>query len=221
MSQSRGDRPVYPVFLKLAGRRVLLVGGGRVAAGKLRALLDAGAYVTVIAPEIREEIVQAPVSLERRPFAAEDVEGVCYVVAAAPREVNAEVARAAEARGIFVNAVDDVDSASAYAGAIVRRAGVTIAISTDGDAPALAGLLREALETVLPDDLDRWMACAREARRRWLAEGVPMETRRPLLLEALVRLYAQRAPAPRIHRDARSIAGRLAGFIGRSYEERR
>ena len=80
------------------------------------------------------------------------------MVAAAPPEVNREVAAAAHARGIFVNAVDDVESASAYAGAVVRRAGVTIAISTDGEAPALAGLVREALEALLPDDLDRWMA---------------------------------------------------------------
>jgi uroporphyrin-III C-methyltransferase/precorrin-2 dehydrogenase/sirohydrochlorin ferrochelatase len=102
------------------------------------------------------------------------------------------VAAAADARGLFVNAVDDVESASAYAGAIVRRAGVTFAISTDGAAPALAGLLREALEVVLPDDLEQWMACSREARREWLARGVPMRDRRPALLEALNQLYEQR-----------------------------
>ena len=68
-----------------------------------------------------------------------------------------------------------------------RRAGVTIAMSTDGAAPALAGLLREALEVVLPDDLDAWMACARDARTEWLARGIPMDERRPLLLDALIR----------------------------------
>src|SRR5512147_1900031 len=120
--------PVFPVFLKLEGRRVLLVGGGRVAAGKLRALVEAGAYVTVVAPSILDEIVEAPVSIEKRPFVPSDLEDVWYVVAA-PREVNAEVAREAHARRVFVNAVDDVENASAYAGAIVRRAGVTIAIS--------------------------------------------------------------------------------------------
>ena len=69
------------------------------------------------------------------------------------------------------------------------RAGVTIAISTDGHAPALAGLIREALERLLPNELDAWMDCARQARRRWLAAGVPMAERRPLLLNALVELY--------------------------------
>jgi uroporphyrin-III C-methyltransferase/precorrin-2 dehydrogenase/sirohydrochlorin ferrochelatase len=116
-------------------------------------------------------------------------------VAAAPPQVNRAVSAAAHARGIFVNAVDDVENASAYAGAVLTRAGVTIALSTDGEAPALAGLLREALEAVLPEDLDAWMTCARDTRRRWLAEGVPMAERRPLLLEALVQLYAARAAA--------------------------
>ena len=188
---------MFPVFLKLDGRRVLLVGGGRVAAGKLRALLDAGADVTVVAPEIVGEVSAAPVTTVWRRFDRHDLDGVCYVVAAAPREVNAEVAREASRRGIFVNAVDDVENATAYAGAILRRAGVTISVSTDGDAPALAGLLREGLEALLPDDLDGWIACAREARHQWLAASVPMERRRPLLLEALVALYdgSTRSPA--------------------------
>jgi siroheme synthase-like protein len=186
---------VLPVFLKLDGRRVLLVGGGRVAAVKLRPLLEARAKVTVVAPDIAPEIASAPVATERRTFQPDDLDGVSYVVAAAPRQVNAVVAREAGSRGLFVNAVDDVENASAYAGAILRRAGVTIAVSTDGDAPALAGLLREGLEALLPDDLDAWMGCARDARRRWLADGVPMELRRPLLLDALVALYARSSAA--------------------------
>ena len=115
------------------------------------------------------------------------------MVAAAPPAVNREVAAAAHPRGLFVNAVDDMDSATAYMGAIVRRAGVTMALSTDGEAPALAGLMREALEALLPDDLEAWVTSAREARRDWLARGVPMAERRPLLLEALVALYEKRA----------------------------
>ena len=183
---------LFPTFLKLQGRRVLLVGGGPVAAGKLRGLLDAGADVSVVAPTILLEIAGAPVHTALRPFRPADLDGVSFVVAAAPPDVNRDVAAAAHARGIFVNAVDDVENASAYAGAVVRRAGVTIAISTDGEAPALAGLAREALELLLPDDLDRWMECAREARRDWLNRKVSMAERRPLLLEALNALYADR-----------------------------
>lgn len=186
------EEALFPVFLKLGGRRVLLVGGGPVAAGKLGGLLQAGARVRVVAPAIVEEIVRARVELARKPFEPADLDGVRFVVAAAPPEVNRLVADAAEARGIFVNAVDDVASASAYAGAVLRRAGVTVAVSTDGAAPALAGLAREALDALLPDDLEDWMACAREARRQWLAAGIPMAQRRPLLLQALVALYDAR-----------------------------
>ena len=132
------------------------------------------------------------IAIVRRPFEPGDVDGVWYVVAAAPPEVNRAVARAAESRCLFVNAVDDLESASAYAGAIVQKAGVTLAMSTDGEAPALAGLLREALEVLLPEELDMWMDCAREARRRWLAQGVPMPERRPMLLQALNDLYQRK-----------------------------
>lgn len=206
---------LFPTFLKLQGRRVLLVGGGPVAAGKLRGLIDAGADVTVVAPAILPEIAAAPVTTGLRPFRASDLDGVSFVVAAAPPDVNREVAAAAHARGIFVNAVDDVESASAYAGAVLRRAGVTIAISTDGEAPALAGLVREALEALLPEELDRWMECARASRREWLEKKVPMSERRPLLLEALNTLYAGRAAS--LPAKAGSHEGNVGAEAG-SYE---
>jgi uroporphyrin-III C-methyltransferase/precorrin-2 dehydrogenase/sirohydrochlorin ferrochelatase len=75
----------------------------------------------------------------------------------------------------------------------VRRHGVTVAISTNGRAPALAGLLREALDAWLPGELDEWLLAADEARREWKSQGVPMEARRPRLLETLNKLYDDRA----------------------------
>jgi uroporphyrin-III C-methyltransferase/precorrin-2 dehydrogenase/sirohydrochlorin ferrochelatase len=191
------DPTLMPVFLKLTGRSVLLVGGGTVAASKLRMLLDARARVTVVAPDIRPDILAADVTLVRRPFKASDLDGHWLVVAAAPPDVNREVSAAAEARRIFVNAVDDPRNATAYLGGVLRRDGVTVAISTDGRAPALAGLLREALGEVLPEDLARWVTEADIQRRAWKADGTPMNERRPLLLDALNRLYARHsAPAP-------------------------
>jgi uroporphyrin-III C-methyltransferase/precorrin-2 dehydrogenase/sirohydrochlorin ferrochelatase len=184
---------MYPVFLKLRGRRVLLVGGGRVAAAKLTGLRAEGASVTVVAPEIRPELRQPGVTIVQRAFDPGDLDGVWYVVTAASREVNQEVVTAADCHRVFVNAVDDPSHASAYAGSVVRRAGVTIAFSTDGRAPALAGLLREALDAWLPIDLDTWMTAADEARREWKRDAVPMEERRPMLLETLNRLYEDRA----------------------------
>ena len=180
---------LYPAFLKLAGRRVLVVGGGPVAAGKITGLLAAGAVVEVVAPDVRPEIERAGVSVHRRTFRPADVEGAWYVVAAAPPDVNRQVLEAANARQLFVNAVDDPDHATAYAGGVVRRNSVTIAISTGGRAPAMAGLIREALDAWLPGNLDAWMTAADEARREWKAHGVPMEERRPQLLQVLNRLY--------------------------------
>jgi uroporphyrin-III C-methyltransferase/precorrin-2 dehydrogenase/sirohydrochlorin ferrochelatase len=180
---------LFPLFLRLAGRAVVLVGGGRVATSKLRALLGAGARVKVVAPSIADEIAVAGVELCRREFVPADLEGAWFVVAAATAEVNRQVAAAADTRRIFVNAVDDPVNASAYLSGTVRRDGVTVALSTSGDAPALTALLREALDRSLPRDLDRWMAEARRQRIVWRRDGVPIAERKPRLLVALNQLY--------------------------------
>jgi siroheme synthase-like protein len=189
---------LYPVFLKLDGKPVLVVGGGNVAAQKVPALLEAGALVTVVAPMVVPALCRTGIAVHQRPFAPADLDGKRWVVAAATPEVNRAVAAAAEARGLFVNAVDDVEPASAYLGGVVRKGGLTVAISTSGGAPALAGLLREAFERIIPDDIAAWLDIARDERRKWRAAGVPMAERRPLLLRALIELYDRRdhAPAP-------------------------
>jgi uroporphyrin-III C-methyltransferase/precorrin-2 dehydrogenase/sirohydrochlorin ferrochelatase len=180
---------LLPVFLTLTGRRVVLVGGGAVAASKLHALLAAAADVTVVAPEVRPEIEAAGVAIVRRRFSAADLDQAWFVVAAAPPDVNREVAAAAAERRLFVNAVDDPAHATAYLGGVVRRDGVTVAISTDGRAPGLAGLLREAIDAVLPQDIAEWLTVADRERAIWRRDGVPMAARRPLLLRALNRIY--------------------------------
>ena len=198
---------LFPAFLKLNGRRVLVVGGGGIAASKLRGLLDAGARVTVVAPAIVEEIASTPdITVIRRRFEPSDLDGAWLAVAAATPEVNREVARAAGDRQLFVNAVDDPPNASLYLGGVVRRAGATMAISTDGRAPAIAGLLREGLDALLPEtDLERWLAESDRLRARWRRDGTPMQARRPELLEAIIALYG---------RDARPEAGMDAGRAG-------
>jgi uroporphyrin-III C-methyltransferase/precorrin-2 dehydrogenase/sirohydrochlorin ferrochelatase len=189
---STTEPKLLPLFLKLAGKRVLMVGAGPVAASKLSSLIETGAEVVVVAPDIHPDIAASGVTIHQRPFEPSDLEGVWLVVAAALPEANAQVSREAEARRLFVNAVDDPPRASAYLGGVVRKAGMTLAISTDGAAPALAGLFREALDALLPDELAAWMGVAREQKVRWKEDGVPMEKRRPLLLKALNRLYDAR-----------------------------
>jgi uroporphyrin-III C-methyltransferase/precorrin-2 dehydrogenase/sirohydrochlorin ferrochelatase len=179
---------LYPAFLKLDALPVVIIGGGRVAASKLDGLLAAGARVTVVAPHVRDDIrVRATViESEFRPC---HLAAARWVVAAATPSVNRAVAAAAAERGLFVNAVDDPENATAYLGAIVRRGDVEIAISTGGRAPALAGLLREALDALLPADLSRWLETAIAERAEHKRSRVQIEHRRPLLLRALDRLY--------------------------------
>jgi siroheme synthase-like protein len=183
----------YPVFLRFQGRLAVLVGGGAVAASKLFGLLAAGARVRVVAPEVRPELEVPDVEVHRRPFVPGDLDGAFFVVAAAPPEVNRQVREAADSRGLFVNAVDDAKAASAFLGGVVRKGGVTVAVATDGRAPALAGLLREALEQVLPDDVSAWVELGERVRAGWREKGIPMGARRPLLLRALVELYPEAA----------------------------
>lgn len=185
----------FPAFLLLEGRSVLVVGAGPVATSKIGSLLEAGARVTVVAPQMLPEVETLPVTRVRRAFVPEDLDGCWFVVAAATPEVNLLVARAAEEKHVFVNAVDDLAAATAYLGGVVRRGGVTVAISTGGSAPALAGLLREALDSLLPDDLGEWKAEAERQRPVWRAERVPIAERRPLLLRALQKLYGDRSAA--------------------------
>ena len=205
---------LLPLFLNLTGRTVLLVGGGPVAASKLGQLVAAGASVRVVAPEVRDEIAGLARSLEpdgstpgnaprlptitiaRRAFAPADLEGVWLVVAAAIPEVNRQVAEAAERLHLFVNAVDDPANASAYLSGVVRRDGVTLAISTSGDAPALTSLLREGLDAILPRELGAWVEKARLERAEWRKECVPMQERKPRLLRALNALYAASVERP-------------------------
>ncbi|HXJ19940.1 MAG TPA: bifunctional precorrin-2 dehydrogenase/sirohydrochlorin ferrochelatase [Polyangia bacterium] len=187
---------LFPLFLKLSGRAVVVVGGGPVATAKVKALLETGAEILVVAPELRPELeawaAAGKISIARRCFEASDLGAVWLVVAAAPPEVNRVVAAEAESRRLYVLAVDDPSAASAYGAGTLRRGGVTVAVSTDGRAPALAGLIREGLDELLPVDLADWSAEAERQRASWRAALTPMTARRPLLLEALNRLYQAR-----------------------------
>jgi uroporphyrin-III C-methyltransferase/precorrin-2 dehydrogenase/sirohydrochlorin ferrochelatase len=148
---------LFPVFLKLSGRAVLLVGGGTVATSKLAGLRDAGARVTVVSPGISAEIAASGVRVRRRKFLASDLNGQWLVVSAATPDVNRRVARAADRRRIFVNAVDDPPNASVYLGGVLRWM-ATMAILTDGVAPASPGC-RAAPDVPLAD-LRQWMMTA-------------------------------------------------------------
>ncbi len=174
------ETSLYPVFLKLEGRQVLVVGGGAVAERKIDALIQSRARVRVVAPDatdaIRQWATETALEWFARPFDDSDVDDAWLVIAAtADPAVQRSVAAAAERRGRFVVAVDDPAHASAYSGAVVRRPPFTVAISSSGTAPALTRLFREVLEQALPSD--DAIADAQRLRAKWQAEGTPMEKR--------------------------------------------
>ena len=197
LSQPAPELPRLPVFLRFDGRRVVVVGAGAVAASKIPALLAAGADVTVVAPDVSRAIDRARVHVVERAFQPDDLDGAWFVTAASTPAVNRAVREAAETRGVFVNAVDDPANATAYLGGTIARGGVTVAFSTAGQAPALAGLLREAFDELVPADIGTWAERAHELSRHQRAAGVPMASRRPQLLDALNRLYEPRPGAER------------------------
>ncbi|MGA0877959.1 MAG: precorrin-2 dehydrogenase/sirohydrochlorin ferrochelatase family protein [Ilumatobacteraceae bacterium] len=141
-------RPVqFPVNLNLAGRAVLVVGGGRIALRKTGQLLSAGASLTVVAPEILEEFDALGPELVRRPFRDSDLDGKRLVVTATGvRSVDQEVFDGAERRGIWVNSADDPERCTFTLPAVVRRGSLLVTASTGGASPALSSYLRNQLD---------------------------------------------------------------------------
>jgi siroheme synthase-like protein len=185
MTTPAPDEVLYPLFLRVRGRTVLVVGAGPVAERKVATLLESGASVRLVAPEATPELqrLAAGGQLEwrERAFDPADAEGAWLIVAATDDpDVQARVAKAGEARATFVLAVDDPRHASAYGGAIVRRPPFVVAISSSGATPALSRLVREIIEGALPGE--DWVARAMELRARWKADGTPMAERFAALL---------------------------------------
>ncbi|HRC61801.1 MAG: bifunctional precorrin-2 dehydrogenase/sirohydrochlorin ferrochelatase [Dehalococcoidia bacterium] len=148
----------YPIFVEMNGRSVLLVGGGHVALEKIGKLVQAGARVTVVAPEliapIRAFIDRGDASWRQRRYEPGDTEGFDLVmVATDDGEVNSTVAAEARAAGIWVNAADDVRNCDFILPALAQRGTIAIAASTGGSSPALARWLRERLEEFLSDEV--------------------------------------------------------------------
>jgi len=182
----------FPLFADLQGRRVLVVGGGAVAARKVRLLLQAGAHVLVVAPQVRfpasmdrEEGSRGQLAIQPEVFDPGHFEGVVFAIAATgDRVVNAHVAAIGRERNVLVNVVDDMELSSFIVPAIVDRSPLVVAISTGGVAPVLARLVRERLESMLDGSLgtlagllERWRSRIKsrlpgiDARRRFY-EGV-------------------------------------------------
>lgn len=141
---------LYPIYLDLADQPVLVVGAGKVALRKTRGLLEAGARVTVVAPQYLPEFRDLPVRLLCRRFRMSDLAGARLVFAATDdRRVNQRIGEAAKARGIWVNVADSAPECGFVVPARLERGGIQIAISTGGVDPRLSAELRRKLERVV------------------------------------------------------------------------
>ena len=166
--------PAYPVNLLLTGRRVLVVGGGTVAAEKVRGVLAAGAVVHVLAREVSAEVRGLTVTWEERPYAPDD--GVGYRLAVACTDdpsANQAVFDDGEAHGIWVNAADDPDRCSYTLPARLDQGRLLVTVSTGGHSPALAGWLRDQLAAQLGPEHDTLIDLLAEARAELVAQGRP------------------------------------------------
>jgi precorrin-2 dehydrogenase/sirohydrochlorin ferrochelatase len=160
----------YPVCLRLQGRRVVVVGGGAVALGRTHGLLACGAVVTVVAPRAHDELLAlahaGALTYVARGVVDEDLDGAALVMSATDdADVTAAVARAARARGVWLNAADVPDFCDLTLPAVARRGAVTVAVSTGGQAPAVARRLRDALALAVPARAGRLIWLVRALRR--------------------------------------------------------
>ncbi len=158
MSESHGPMPYYPIFVEMHGRQVLLVGGGHVADEKIHKLIDAGAEVTIVAPELIDPVSRYVEDNQAhwipRMFEKGDTAGFDLVMVATDNgEVNLTVAEEARARGIWVNAADDTANCDFILPSLARRGRISIAASTGGSSPAFARWLRERLDKFLDDEV--------------------------------------------------------------------
>jgi len=177
---------MLPIFLKLTGRRCLLVGAGNVALEKIGSLLKTGLELTVVAPEGRPEVerlaVEGKLLWHRRRFEESDLDGKFLVITATDSpQVNAAVYQGCVARDIICNSVDDIPNCDFYFGSVVRRGDLQIAISTAGESPAVAQRLRREIDQQLPQDLGLWLENLGHLRREVLEIHPRSEARKTLL----------------------------------------
>jgi siroheme synthase-like protein len=180
MSETR----YYMACLDLRGRHCLVVGGGRVGLEKARGLLECGAQVTVVAPEVEPGLLELPLTWVEGRYASRMLAGCRLVVAATPdRDVNRAVFEDAERRGVFCNVADDPELCSLILPAVHRVDPIAVAVSTGGASPALAQRLRREIAAIVRPE-HAALAQRLQALRPWAKEHLPSyEARRDFFSE--------------------------------------
>jgi siroheme synthase-like protein len=171
----------YPVNLLVTDRRCVVVGAGRVATRKIAALLEAGAAVHVVAPELSPEVqawqAAGAVTVDQRAFGAADLDGAWLATTATPDPaVNQAVYDAGQARRVFVNSADDPDRCSFTLMSVVRQGDLVVTIGTGGRSPALATYLKDHVAAEMGPEWGVLLDLLSDERERLRSAGTSSET---------------------------------------------
>ncbi len=186
MTMTTTTSSLFPMFLKLEGKRCLVVGAGKIGEPKIGGLIDTGARIHVIALEASEAVHQwvkdGKITLEIRAFSKTDLaETFLAVIATSSRALNESIYREAQRRGVLCNVVDVPEYCDFYYPAVVRRGDLQIAISTNGQSPSLSRRLRELLERQFGPGYAGWVAELGETRKLVLASDLDPQRKGELL----------------------------------------
>ncbi|MFD3302522.1 siroheme synthase CysG [Aquipseudomonas alcaligenes] len=211
-----------PLFHKLQGRVVLVVGGGEVALRKARLLSDAGGQLRVVAPEVRDELtaLAGEGRVHLRGYESADLQGVALVVAATDDEpLNARISAEAQALGIPVNVVDAPALCSVIFPAIVDRSPLIVAVTSGGDAPVLARLIRAKIETWIPSTYGQLASLAKKFRERVKQLFPDVQQRRVFWEDVFQGQIAESVFAGKLGEGERLLEAKIAGAAPRALGE--
>lgn len=203
---------LFPIYVKLQGRVVLVVGAGKVGEGKIKGLLHTGAKVRVIALQANKHVQElakaGTIVLEQRAFSPADLNGVFLViVATSSSPVNELVFLEAQGRGILCNVVDVPHQCDFFYPAVIRRGDLQIAISTGGQSPSLAQRLRHQLERQFGPGYAEWVAELGKTRREVLRSNLEPEEKQFLLQSLASRdAFDVRVSAKQIRKPGEEVA---------------
>jgi precorrin-2 dehydrogenase/sirohydrochlorin ferrochelatase len=173
----------YPVSFKIRGIKCVVVGGGEVALRKVKALLECGAHLTVVSPQVRSEVLRLAerkaIRLVHRRYRKADLKNAAIVITATDdRKINRKVAEDAKKVRALVNVVDDPEPSDFIIPSVVRRGDLTITISTGGMSPALARKIRTRLEESFGEEYASVVSLVEEVRSTLRREGMKITTER-------------------------------------------
>ncbi|MCY1345763.1 Siroheme synthase [compost metagenome] len=209
-----------PLFHNLKSRPVLVVGGGEVALRKARLLAEAGASLRVVAPEILAELRGLARDVAQRGYRDSDLDGAVLAIAATDDEpLNAQVSRDAQARGVPVNVVDSPALCTVIFPAIVDRSPLLVAVSSGGDAPVLARLIRARIETWIPATYGQLAGLAKKFRARVKAALPDVQQRRVFWEDVFQGQIAESLFAGKPGEGERLLEEKLAGAAPRALGE--